>query len=465
MKIGLDVKKKTKNVDSSAKISKSSQKKKLSKLKAFGKDTSNEQKNEENLNIPINENDMNFFEEVSSIVLDDNTTSVLEEGDIESDEAMIEMGFSKELVHNLEPEELFIEPSVLFSLETLEKTDPSGDLEVLIPKSIDEDFSRNNNSDEIPLEVDDQIVLEDFVDEIRSDTTTSTVDIPIKTKTKEEVPSESTLESKNILPYKISCNSTDNFMTDYEFEILMDIFSGLSKVEVDALPENYKKIFYQNFEENEAFLDEETNNIIHKKLGIRSSRALNIPIASETTIQEIINKKIQIDKIILPVELLNKTLSKKNGILIEQKSLENIKDKLKCHVTTENLKKDFIPELKKNESSLVVYYVDANVPEAELIQEGIIGLKPYKVFIENEMRKCNRNFEIEVKAGSKIKIETGISFVTEANCKVELCAGTDTEALILEKVYNENKNLVLEYVALTGTFISKSSIICCIKII
>lgn len=462
MKIGLDTKKLQKNDNQSTKNVKNSQKTKLNKLKIFGKDTKNIQDEFENdtYEFPTSELQQKFPNDIDISLLE--PEHITEEGFSKlqnNQEEITDIPF----LQKSETEEFFIEPEILFSDEKMETLTES--TEIFFPSGI-EDEHLVEPGIEIPQELDAPIILDDIIEQIPEITLDD--DDDEKDNIHKQIEDEIITDTKasDISPYKIANTQHDNFLTDCEFEALMEIFSGLSKEEVDALPQNYKKIFYQNFEENEAFLDEETDKIIRKKLGVRSTSYNENKNSNEQNIQDFINKEIQVDKISLPVELLNKTLQNHHEILLEQKTLEMIKNKLNCHAEVMELQEDItrMQEKEDNKSAIVIYYTNMSVPEAELIKEGVIGLKAYKVYVNNEMKKCNRNFEIEIKANTSVKIETGISFVTDANCHAEVYAGNDMNDFILEKNYEEKGNMILEYTALTDTFISKSSIVGCIQI-
>lgn len=272
------------------------------------------------------------------------------------------------------------------------------------------------------------------------------------------------LQKPQVTPYKQVSNVEDNYITDREFEALLEIFSSLTKEEVEALPENYKKIFYQNFKENEAYLDEETDAAIRKKLNVKiATEHATVKPEKESELQQVLNCPITVGEISLPLDLFNKTTNTKQETLIEPKLYEQIKNKLNNHVTLEELTPTCEMQNVPQEATVVVYYANDDVPEALLLEKGLIGLKAYEVYVHNTLQKCNRNYEIPIQAGAHVIINTGVYYVADANCNVSVLGGRDTTDFILERSYENEGNLHLEYVALCDTFIGKSSIVGSLK--
>lgn len=449
MKIGLDKKEKP-----------TKQKTKLNKLKAFGKDdiTTKETYEKE---VQLLEEDIDFFGGIEPELLDQETTESILDG-TEKDISTVEEPTEKneELITSQESEDFeedfFIDPGVLFSNEDLTKDNAIFD-------GVVEDT------------VDAQLEMDDIVGSFVSEEIESMKeDESISVTQEDSIPTISTKHEslrqqviQEVMPYKSTPNSQDNFMTDYEFEALMEVFSKLTKEEVDALPDNYKKIFYQNFEENEAYLDEDEFQKIRKKLCMSGTiHDKNTLFTEEDNVESFLSQEVKMGKLVLPTNLLNKILNEEPGRVTNSKSFNSIKNKLKQETESLEHVQNSIgcSNDEVEESSIAIYYKDDYVPEAVLLEEGLIGLKAYKVFIQNKIQKCNKNFEIEIKAGSKIKIDTGISYVAAANCNTEIMPGSDTKDLFFEKTSIEDGSVVLTYSALKDTYISRSSIIGCIQI-
>lgn len=261
-------------------------------------------------------------------------------------------------------------------------------------------------------------------------------------------------------PEFVRVTQDDSVMTDAEYETLLDLFSTLSKEEVEALPKNYKKIFEQNFKVNDVYLGEDENAIICKKLGlehldIRKTGNSDLHLTSKDLTATLGGTE-------LPISVIQKLLPE--GKTIEEpENLEKVKKKIKASfepkykedTTQNNVSKDIgeVPLIA------ISYHNDA-VPDAEMLQDGILGIHPYKVFSNGKLLKCNSNYEILLNKGDKVLIRTGIKYIATPQCKVVLTGPEESTGLALVDANVGANSIDLCLKATVNTYINKNSIVC-----
>lgn len=108
----------------------------------------------------------------------------------------------------------------------------------------------------------------------------------------------------------------------------------------------------------------------------------------------------------------------------------------------------------------IIYYEDS--VKAAKVSDGIISLSNNKVYVDGRLSEWDDCFEIKVKAGSQVEIETGIGFSIPEGCRLEVCCSRKQAekyyfkpSSILLDSRDAIEPLVVSLSALEGAYLSK----------
>lgn len=165
-------------------------------------------------------------------------------------------------------------------------------------------------------------------------------------------------------------------LNEEEFEALMSLFETLTLEEIEALPKDYKELFYENFERDAKFVDAENTKAVKEKLGISADRI---------SLSENVSGNSQDVK----DEVHKRTITEKLQMTSDDK--EDLKD---------------MESMYSNNNQIAVEYVEESVIDILEMPNNEFGLYPYLVYVNGKLVYSNYNREISIAEGSTVIVRT-----------------------------------------------------------
>lgn len=313
------------------------------------------------------------------------------------------------------------------------------------------DFSVLDDTDGFEVDTTEDYEVEDTYKEEKSLTQDDYADYSVLT----DSDLESTTKSDNDAFVHIEAGGND-VINDVEYEALLELFSTLTREEVDALPPNYRKLFDQNFKPNETYVGDSENDSIRKKLGIKDLDLREIDNNIHLTQEEI---TATLNGVELPVSVIQKLLPE-GKTLEEPENMEGIKAKI-----LSSFEPTFSNQLEVTSDSsevplIAVNYCNDDVPDVVQLEDGLLGVLPYKVFRQGELLKADSNYEITLGKDDVVLVRTGIKYIATPNCTVRLDGPDASTGLVMLGFNVSPDSIDLQLKAEKNTYINKNSILC-----